>query len=73
MQGIVPALQAKLQALMQLSKAKFIEYNATDVSYKGGGIPQAKLPTEVIPTRPSMKVATKEAGDALLKMRSKSS
>jgi hypothetical protein len=37
-QEIVPALQAKLQALMQLAKRQWAEYNSTDVAYKGGGV-----------------------------------
>lgn len=43
-QGIVPALQTKLQALMQLAKSKLAEYNSTDVGYRGGGM----LPTHSI-------------------------
>lgn len=71
-QGIVPALQAKLQALMQLSKAQLIEYNSTDVSYKGGGTSQMSTPSQAGSPRKSMRAANEEAANSLRDMRSKS-
>lgn len=70
-QGIVPALQAKLQALMQLSKAHFIEYNSTDVAYKGTGVAPGPRPQPPVTGRTPTNVANEEAKSALLGMRNK--
>lgn len=68
-QGIVPALQTKLQALMQLSKSKLVEYNSTDVSYKGGGVTSMNVSKPVTSLRKSESVANDEARSALHNMR----
>jgi len=68
-QGVVPALQAKLQALMQLSKSKLAEYNSTDVSYKGGGFPSGSVPKPAASFRKPGNVKDDEARESLRHMR----
>lgn len=68
-QGIVPALQVKLQALMQLSKAQLTEFNTTEVGYRGPKTDPAQF--QQVASRKPASVANKEAADALVRMRTK--
>lgn len=68
-QGVVTALEAKLQALMQLAKKQVVEYNSADVSYKGGGLPPTRASQYKAPPRRSEGVGIDEARDALREMR----
>jgi len=69
-QGVITALEAKLQSLMQLAKKQIVEYNSTDVSYKGGGLPRISTPQHTSSYRKPDGPGIEEARGALRKMRS---